>query len=55
MGFDLWSMLGVTPAVGVAMVAGGLATAVLLGAGLSWRRSRTSRGVGMGLGLDQDR
>ena len=55
MGFDLWTMLGVTPPVGIAIVAGCVATAVLLGAGLSWRRSRTSRVVGMGLGLDQDR
>jgi hypothetical protein len=53
MGFDLWTMLGVTPAVGIAIVAGGIATAVLLGAGLSWRRSRTSRVVGMGLGQDR--
>jgi hypothetical protein len=49
MGFDLWHMLGVTPAVGMAIVAGCVATAVLLGAALSWRRSRTSRGLGMGL------
>jgi hypothetical protein len=53
MGFDLWTMLGVTPAVGFAIVAGGIATAVLLGAGLSWRRSRTSRASGLGLGPDR--
>lgn len=53
MGFDLWIMLGVTPPVGFAIVAAGIASAVLLGAALSWRRSRTSRVVGMGLGRDR--
>jgi hypothetical protein len=53
MGFDLWHMLGVTPAVGVAMVAAGIAVAVLLGGVLSWRRARTSRVLEMGLGEDR--
>jgi hypothetical protein len=50
MGFDLWQMLGVTPAQGAAMVAACIAGAVLLGGVLSRRRTRGSRVLGIGLG-----
>jgi hypothetical protein len=50
MGFDLWHMLGVTPAQGVAMVAACVAGALLLGGILARRRTRGSRVLGIGLG-----
>ena len=53
MGFDLWSMLGVSPAVGFSIVLGGVACAVLLGVAIAWRRSRTSHVLRTGLAEDR--
>jgi hypothetical protein len=54
MGFDLWTMLGVSRAAGLAGAGAGFGVAILLALTMALRRTggRSSRAS---LGLDQDR
>ena len=52
MGFDLWGMLGVSPATGLAMVGAGLVCAALLAVRM-FRRTGTETRPSLGLGDDR--
>jgi hypothetical protein len=43
MGFDLWSALGITPATGIAIAAGGILLAALLALRIAWRDRSEAR------------
>ncbi len=53
MGFDLWRMLGVSPATGLAMVGAGLVCAALLAVRMFRRRTGIDTRPSLGLGHDR--